>query len=160
MWVWSLGQEDPPGEGNCNPLQYSCLENPMDRGAWQATVHGVPKELCTTEQLSIYTHKELHAIPCNNLQWKRTWEKKLCVTESLCCIPETNAILWINYTSFKKKKKTCPVHHLLIPISTLWTSGNLYLFTGPLVLPSLECYTVRIIQYVAFWLPQLIFLPQ
>jgi len=30
----------PPGEGNGNPLQYSCLENPMDRGAWQATVHG------------------------------------------------------------------------------------------------------------------------
>ena len=32
-----------PGEGNGNPLQYSCLENPTDRGAWQATVHGVPK---------------------------------------------------------------------------------------------------------------------
>ena len=32
-----------PGEGNGNPLQYSCLENPMDRGAWQATVHGVAK---------------------------------------------------------------------------------------------------------------------
>ena len=30
-----------PGEGNGNPLQCSCLENPMDRGAWQATVHGV-----------------------------------------------------------------------------------------------------------------------
>ena len=32
-----------PGEGNGNSLQYSCLENPMDRGAWQATVHGVLK---------------------------------------------------------------------------------------------------------------------
>ena len=32
-----------PGGGNGNPLQYSCLENPMDRGAWQATVHGVTK---------------------------------------------------------------------------------------------------------------------
>ena len=31
------------GEGNGNPLQYSCLENPMDRGAWQASVHGVTK---------------------------------------------------------------------------------------------------------------------
>ena len=31
------------GEGNGTPLQYSCLENPMDRGAWQATVHGVAK---------------------------------------------------------------------------------------------------------------------
>ena len=32
------------GEGNGNPLQYSCLENPMDREAWQATVHEVTKE--------------------------------------------------------------------------------------------------------------------
>ena len=31
------------GEGNGTPLQYSCLENPMDSGPWQATVHGVPK---------------------------------------------------------------------------------------------------------------------
>ena len=32
-----------PGEGNGNPLQYSCLENPMDREDWQATIHGVAK---------------------------------------------------------------------------------------------------------------------
>ena len=32
-----------PGEGNSNPLQYSCVENPMDRGAWQAKVHGVTR---------------------------------------------------------------------------------------------------------------------
>ena len=41
--VRSLGWEDSLGEGNGNPLQYSCLENPMDRGAWWATVHGVAK---------------------------------------------------------------------------------------------------------------------
>ena len=41
--VRSLGWEDPLGEGNGNLLQYSCLENPMDRGAWWATVHGVTK---------------------------------------------------------------------------------------------------------------------
>ena len=33
-----------PEEGNSNPLQYPCLENPIDRGAWQATVHGGHKE--------------------------------------------------------------------------------------------------------------------
>ena len=43
MWVQSLGQEDPPGEGDGNPLQYSCLGNPMNRGAWRATVHGAVK---------------------------------------------------------------------------------------------------------------------
>ena len=37
-----------PGEGNGNPLQYSSLENPMDRGAWRALVHGVEKELDMT----------------------------------------------------------------------------------------------------------------
>ena len=37
------GTGNSPGEGNCNPLQYPCLENPMDRGAWRATVHGVSK---------------------------------------------------------------------------------------------------------------------
>ena len=36
-----FGLERSPGEGNSNPLKYSCLENSMDRGAWQATVHGV-----------------------------------------------------------------------------------------------------------------------
>ena len=36
-----LGLGRYPGEGNGNPVQYSCLENSMDRGAWQATVHGV-----------------------------------------------------------------------------------------------------------------------
>ena len=38
---WIPGSGRSPGEGNGNPLQYSCLENPMDRGAWRATVHGV-----------------------------------------------------------------------------------------------------------------------
>ena len=37
------GSGSSPGEGNGNPLQYSCLENPMDRGAWQSTVHGIAR---------------------------------------------------------------------------------------------------------------------
>ena len=50
---WSLGK------GNGNPLQYSCLGDPMDRGAWQAVFHGVTKESDTTQQLKqhINTHK-------------------------------------------------------------------------------------------------------
>ena len=37
------GSERSPGEGNGNPLQYSCLENSMERGSWRATVHGIAK---------------------------------------------------------------------------------------------------------------------
>ena len=44
--------ERSPAEGNGNPLQYSCLGNPMDRGAWRATVHGVTKELNVTQRLN------------------------------------------------------------------------------------------------------------
>ena len=47
------GSGRSPGEGNGNPLQYSCLENHMDRGAWRATVHGVAK---SRTQLSDFTH--------------------------------------------------------------------------------------------------------
>ena len=48
-----IGSGRSPGEENGNPLQYSCLENPMDRGTWQATVHAVT-ESDTTEQLSTH----------------------------------------------------------------------------------------------------------
>ena len=53
--VQSLGREDSPGEGNGNPLQYSCLENPMDGGAWQATVHRGHKELDKSWKVSDFT---------------------------------------------------------------------------------------------------------
>ena len=46
------GLERSPGEGNGNPLQYSCLENSMDRRAWQATVHEIAKS-DTTELLTL-----------------------------------------------------------------------------------------------------------
>ena len=42
-----------PGEGNGNPLQYSCLENPTDKGAWPVTVHGITTQL-NNDSLSAY----------------------------------------------------------------------------------------------------------
>ena len=51
------GSGRSPGEGNGNPLQYSCLENPMDRGAWWATVHRVSK---SRTRLSDFTFTFLH----------------------------------------------------------------------------------------------------
>ena len=47
-----------PGEGNGSPLQYSCLENPMDRGAWQAVVHRVTQSQTQLKQLG--THEPVY----------------------------------------------------------------------------------------------------
>ena len=48
------GSRRSPGEGNGNPLQYSCLENPMDGGAWLAAVHGVTKSRTQLSDFTIY----------------------------------------------------------------------------------------------------------
>ena len=80
FWVWKesacnagdlrsiLGSGRSPGEGNGNPLQYSCLENPMDREAWQATVHGVANESDATEWVT-------HTFPLDGSCWAN-WGKK------------------------------------------------------------------------------------
>ena len=54
------GSGRSPGEGNGNPLQCSCLGNPMGRGAWRATVRGVAKHLDTTEH--ICAHSVINAV--------------------------------------------------------------------------------------------------
>ena len=51
------GSGRSPGGGHGNPLQYSCLENPMERGAWWATAHRVPKTRIQLKQLSIHTER-------------------------------------------------------------------------------------------------------
>ena len=55
-----------PGEGNVNPLQYSCLETPMDRGAWWAAVHRVAQGQARLKRLSM--HACMHA-----------WEKEMAI---------------------------------------------------------------------------------
>ena len=58
--ISTLGRS--PGGGNDNAFQYSCLENPMDRETWQATVHGVTKESDMTERVSMYAHRILTGV--------------------------------------------------------------------------------------------------
>ena len=60
MRVSSLGSGRSPEGGHSNPLQYSCLENPTHRGAWQATVHGVAKTQTLLKQLNTHTHTHTH----------------------------------------------------------------------------------------------------
>ena len=71
------GWERSPGEGNGNPLQYSCLENPMDGGAWWATVHGVTKSRTrlsnfTSLHFKLYVEKAM-APHSSTLAWKIPW---------------------------------------------------------------------------------------
>ena len=56
------GSGRSPGKGNGNPLQYSCLENSMDRGAWRATVHEVAKSQAQLKQLSMHTLPPLYKL--------------------------------------------------------------------------------------------------
>ena len=62
------GLGSSPGEGHGNPLQYCGLENPMDRGAWRATVHGAAKSQARLKLLSMHAFvaehlKALHSMP-------------------------------------------------------------------------------------------------
>ena len=71
--VFGLGRS--PGEGNSNPLQYSCLENSMDRGAWRATVYAVTQIRTKLKQLSTHTHN--HFQVHNSMEWVHSWSKAL-----------------------------------------------------------------------------------
>ena len=53
------GSGQSPGGGHGHPLQFSCLENPMDRGAWRAAVHGVTKSWTRLKQISMCAHNHV-----------------------------------------------------------------------------------------------------
>ena len=89
-----LGQS--PGEGNGNPLQYSCLENPMDRGAWQTTVHGVA-ELDTTEWLR-YFHYHSQGFPSGSTVKKFTCQCRRC-----------RFYPWVGKIPWRRKLKPTPI---------------------------------------------------
>ena len=84
------------GVGNGNPLQYSCLGNPTDRGAWRVTVHGVAK---SRTQLSIHTHTQ---ISDKHPTFQNIWlgrELKNSVSESM----------WVQ--SLVRELRSCKPHH-------------------------------------------------
>ena len=63
------GSGRSPGEGNGYLFQYSCLENPMDRGAWQATVHGVTKSRTRLSDQHTHTHTHTQSPASLGVQW-------------------------------------------------------------------------------------------
>ena len=74
--IRSLGREDSPGEGNGNPLQYSCLENATDRGAWRASVHGVTKS--RTQLTNTCARFSFDVCTSNLRNCRRRWEAPGC----------------------------------------------------------------------------------
>ena len=82
-WIPGLGKF--PGGGHGNPLKYSCLENPMDRGAWQATVHKVTKSRTPLKWLSTNAH--------------------MCIAELLCC--NLKSTQYCKSTIFQQQQKNC-----------------------------------------------------
>ena len=76
-----------PGEGNRNPLQYSCLENPRDGGAWWAAVHGVAKSRARLSGFTFTFHfhaleKEI-ATHSSTLAWIIPWTEEHCRLQSM-----------------------------------------------------------------------------
>ena len=99
-WTWVYGSD---GEGNGNPLQYSCLENPMGRGAWQSPVHRVEKNFMTEVTWhvwyandrvywAIYEKKTLKYFEgLNSLSFKPNLT--LCMSNTWSCLSNLSRIL-------------------------------------------------------------------
>ena len=93
------GSGRSPGEGNGNPLQYSCLENPMDGGAWRATVHGVAKSRTwlsdftftfhLTYRIFLSTYSQIHKLKLVNLLSSKNMKAMLhCLLAPQSCYIE------------------------------------------------------------------------
>ena len=93
----SLDQEDPPGEGNGNPLQYSWLRNPTDRGCWWAMVHGFAKSWTWLRDWRLGTPRKAcvctHACVC------------VCVCVCVCqCQNEGFRVSWVELPGFSQQE--------------------------------------------------------
>ena len=73
-----------PGGGHGNPLQCSCLENPVDRGAWRATVHGVIKSWARLKRLRMHTHLCTHMCIIYEVIQKANWAPSKCEVSKPC----------------------------------------------------------------------------
>ena len=115
-WVQSLGLEDPLEKGNGNPLQYSCRENLVDRGAWRATVHSITEldmhahnaniKIMFFSSVQSLSHVQLFATP-----WTAALQASLSITtsQSLLKLMSIESVLPSNHLIL--------CHSLLLPPS-------------------------------------------
>ena len=81
------GSGTSAGEGSGNPLQYSCLENPMDKGARWATIHSVGKSQTRLKQLSMYAHMQYPGLgPEMSAFLKFRERERVCVCACTCVL--------------------------------------------------------------------------
>ena len=154
-WVQTPQSGRSPGEGNGNPLQYSCLENPIDRGAGQATVHGISEsqtQLCNWLSLSLPTTTYMtqavgytplptllfYPLLFEHIVWFRP-DVEVMALQIMGCIRADGLSfhLWMSGTYFSAWHRvicwtnkcmlyTC--YHLMFIFSNSFYDGNLYLW--------------------------------
>ena len=83
-----------PGGGHGKPLQYSCLENPMDNGSWQATVHGVTKSQTWLKLLSMHCQRFSVFWPCKCLSLSSSYLAR-AQWISCCCVVWLDSWVWV-----------------------------------------------------------------
>ena len=94
------GSGRSPGEGSSNPLQYSCLENPMDRGDWQATVHRVAKSQIGLKQFSTDTYNY-----SKYQKEQNSTTRQIIINTHTRVLFNTFPIPWYRMSGFQEKKK-------------------------------------------------------
>ena len=106
------GSGRSPGRGHGNPLKYSCLENPMDRGAWKAAVHGVTKNWTPLKRLSKHASTRDGQIQGNGVDRTSFFFFFLCFVLWSYFSTKYNTMsinsLWLSYTP--QERGHCPVY--------------------------------------------------
>ena len=130
-----------PGEGNGIPLQYPCLENPMDRGAWWATVHRVANGQTLMKRLSTQEHTN----PRHTYKWKRCGKVKASANFQAGQTNRTSRPSCAHLTSLQLAWHCCPwlSNRNIILTKTTWQPGVLgwsisFLRRGTMLLTSLS----------------------
>ena len=131
-----------PGEGNGNPLQYYCLENPMDRGAWKATVHGVAKSRTWlsdfTFTFTLVAFKQMLVLTLNFFQVQH------CSVQSSCSVVSDSATPWTTACQASLSDTNSLSLLKLMSIESVIPSNHFILCRPLLLLPSVLLPSIRV----------------
>ena len=109
------GSGRSPGDGNGNPLQYPCLENSMDGGAWQAIVRGVTKSQTWLSNFTLQAHLEMY-VPPKETNWRMKYSMKWSVTKP----DHRSQMKWLRLSPMSPKQDLISLSSLPNGISPKW----------------------------------------